>query len=131
MSKYVITIYETIRPFSSQKEYCINPNNFNCGSDNEEYYFSYKVCSKQSTSSIKSLRLKTSNHKSVHTSFIKFNPSCKCLSTQPKGLIFAFTTIIIIIFLLLLLFLRLILLLLLSSLLILINISLSIVFDIS
>lgn len=94
--------------------------------------FSYKVCCKQSTSSIKSLRLKTSNHKSVHTSFIKFNPSCKCLSAQPKGLIFAFTTIIIIIiFLLLLLFLRLILLLLLSSLLILINISLSIVFDIS
>ena len=48
--KHVVTT-ETFISFSTKREYCIKPNNFNCRSNNVVYLFSCKACSKQYTGS--------------------------------------------------------------------------------
>ena len=44
--KHAVTT-ETFRTFSTQREYCIKPNNLNYCSSNVVYLFSCKACSKQ------------------------------------------------------------------------------------
>ena len=44
--KHVVTT-ETFRSFSTQRDYCIKPDNLNCRSSNVVYHFSCKACSKQ------------------------------------------------------------------------------------
>ena len=70
--KHVVTT-ETFRSFSTQREYCIKPDNLNCRSSNVVYLFSCKACSKQYTGSTESFRSRFNNYKSAHRSFIKGN----------------------------------------------------------
>ena len=51
--KHIVTT-ETFRSFSTQREYCIKPDNLNCRSNNVVYLFSCKTCSKQYTDSTES-----------------------------------------------------------------------------
>ena len=64
---------ETFRSFSTQRKYCIKPNNLNCRSSNVAYLFSCKACSKQYTGSTERFRSRFNNYKSAHRSFIKGN----------------------------------------------------------
>ena len=64
---------KTFRSFSTQREYCIKPDNLNCRSNNVVYLFSCKTCSKQSTGSVESFRSRFNNYKSPHSNFIKGN----------------------------------------------------------
>ena len=70
--RHVVTT-ETFRSCSTQREYCIKPNNLNCRSSNVVYLFSCKACSKQYTGSTESFRSRFNNYKSAHRSFIKGN----------------------------------------------------------
>ena len=58
--KHVVTT-ETFISFSTQREYCIKPNNLNCRSSNVAYLFSCKACSKQYTGSTESFRPRFNN----------------------------------------------------------------------
>ena len=66
--KHVVTT-ETFRSFSTQREYCIKPDNLNCRSNNVVYLFSCKTCSKQYTGSTESFRSRFNNYRN----FIKGN----------------------------------------------------------
>ena len=70
--KHVVTT-ETFRSFSTQRDYCIKPDNLNCCSSNVVYHFSCKACSKRCIGSTESFRSRFNNCKSVHRSFIKGN----------------------------------------------------------
>ena len=70
--KHVVTT-ETLRSFSTQREYCIQPNNFNCRSNNVVHLFSRKTCSKQYAGTTGSFRSKFDNYKSAHRNFNKGN----------------------------------------------------------
>ena len=65
--KHLVTT-EAFRSFSTQREYCIKPNNLNCRSSNVVYLF---MC--QYTGSAESFRSRFNNYKSAHRSFIKGN----------------------------------------------------------
>ena len=69
--KHVVAT-ETFRSFSTQREYCIKSNNWNCRSSNV-YFFSCKAYSKQYTGGIKIFRSRFNNYKSAHRSFINGN----------------------------------------------------------
>ena len=62
---------ETFRTFSTQREYCIKPDNLNWRSNNVVYLFSCKTCSKQYTGSTESFRSRVNHYKSAHRNFIK------------------------------------------------------------
>ena len=64
---------KTFRSFSTQREYCIKPDNLNCRSNNVVYLLSWKTCSKQCTGSTESFRSRFNNYKSPHRNFIKGN----------------------------------------------------------
>ena len=68
--KHAVTT-ETFRSCSSQREYCIKPDNLNCRSNNVVYLFSCKTCSKQYTGSTESFRSRVNHYKSAHRNFIK------------------------------------------------------------
>ena len=70
--KHAVTT-ETFRTFSTQREYCIKPNNLNYCSSNVVYLFSCKACSKQYIGSTESFQSRFNNYKSAHRSFIKGN----------------------------------------------------------
>ena len=70
--KHVVTT-ETFRSFSTKKEYCIKPNNFNCRSNNVLYLFSCKACSKQYTGCTESFRFRFNNNKSAYRNYINGN----------------------------------------------------------
>ena len=69
--KHVAT--ETFRSFSTQREYCIKPDNLNYCSNNVVYLFSCKTCLKQYTGSTESFQSRFNNYKSAHGNFIKGN----------------------------------------------------------
>ena len=70
--KHVVTT-GTFRSFSTQREYCINPDNLNCRSNNVMHLFSCKTCSNQNTGSTESFRSRFNYYKSTHRNFIKGN----------------------------------------------------------
>ena len=70
--KHIVTT-EIFRSFSTQRQYCIKPDNLNCRSSNVVYLFSWKPCSKQYTWSTESFRSRFNNYKSARRNFIKGN----------------------------------------------------------
>ena len=67
--RYVVTT-ETFRYFSTQREYCIKPDNLSCRYNNVVYLFSCKTCSKQYTGSTKSFWSRFNNYQSAHRNSI-------------------------------------------------------------
>ena len=59
--------------FSTQREYCIKPDNLNWRSNNVVYLFSCKTCSKQYAGGTESSRSRFNNYKSAHRNFSKGN----------------------------------------------------------
>ena len=66
--KHFVTT-ETFRSFSTQRGYCIKPDNLNCCSKNILCLFLCKTCSKQYPGSTESFRSRFSNCKSAHRNF--------------------------------------------------------------
>ena len=64
---------EKFRTFSTQREYCIKPDNLNWCSNNVVYLFSCKTCFKQYTGTTESFRSKFKNYMSVDRNFIEGN----------------------------------------------------------